>query len=169
MKHPRRRSPSIPTIWLIAEDNTGYFAFRMIIKRKNINANVRLRGVAAGISPLAAELEDVIKATLEEKLPRDCIIVLHDLDDAVQTYREAYKRIGVICQKYADDVTLLVANQEIEAWLLADDAYSRGTSSSTTLHPTEESIMTPIEDTLQRDRSKSGAKLCTTLFSVLNH
>src|SRR5258708_6009624 len=92
-----------------------------LVKRKNINANVRLRGVAAGISPLAAELEDVIKATLEEKLPRDCIIVLHDLDDAVQTYRKAYKRIGVICQKYADDVTLLVANQKIEACLLADE------------------------------------------------
>ncbi|MHB8629985.1 MAG: hypothetical protein ACYDBJ_27090 [Aggregatilineales bacterium] len=120
MTRPRRTSPK-PVIYLLAEDQTGYFVFQAIVRERKINAIVRLRGAAEGVSLLANEVEELILLILKEKSSKDCIVVLHDTDDSVQPYREDYDKIVRICEKYKDHVTRLEAIQEIESWLLADE------------------------------------------------
>jgi hypothetical protein len=120
MKRQHQRRPSKPIIYLIAEDKTGEQVFRAIIQKRGVNADVRFRGKAEGVVPLAEELKELIDTVLHEKSGKDCIVVLHDTDDSVQTYREHYKQIALICDQYQEHVTRLEAVQEIEAWLLAD-------------------------------------------------
>ena len=119
MKRPRRNLK--PTIYLLAEDKTGYFVFQAIVREKSINATVKLLGRAEGVSNLANEVEELIRLALTEKFPKDCIVVLHDTDDSVQAYRESYDKITRVCDKYGEHVTRLEATEEVEAWLLVDD------------------------------------------------
>ncbi len=119
----RRGAPNRPTIHLIAEDKTGEFVFKELVRKKNINAHVKAYGKAVGVSTLAQEIEELIAIVLREKSARDCIVVLHDTDDAVQTYREDYETINNVCGRFSEHVTRLQAVQEIEAWLLADNDF----------------------------------------------
>jgi hypothetical protein len=119
---PPHRTAAKPVIYLLAEDVTGFHVMQAIIREKRINATIKLRGQAQGLSILANEVEELIQLTLVEKNPEDCIVILHDTDDSVQTYREHYEKIERICDnKYKGRVTRLAATQEIEAWLLADE------------------------------------------------
>jgi len=119
MKRPRRDLK--PIIYLLAEDKTGYFVLQAIVREKSINAVVKLRGKAEGVSNLANEVEELIRLALAEKALKDCFVVLHDTDDSVQAYRENYDKITLICDKYKEHVTRLEATEEVEAWLLADE------------------------------------------------
>lgn len=120
MKRKRKRSQLGPTIHLIAEDQTGYFVFDTIIRKKGIKAVVELVAKPKNLSDLGSKIEALIRLAIDRKKGKDCIIVLHDTDDSVETNRKHYERIAQACEKYQDDVTRLPAVQEIEAWLLAD-------------------------------------------------
>lgn len=116
---------TIPAIWLIPEDKTGFYVFQAILSAKGINAHLKLWGEANGISRLANQLEDLIKIALRRKAEQDCIVVLHDTDDSVQANRLLYDAIKQICEReeYQPHVTEIVAVEEIEAWLLADGGF----------------------------------------------
>jgi hypothetical protein len=119
----RRGTSRRSTIHLIAEDKTGEFVFKELMRKKNSNAHVRAYGKAVGVSTLAQEIEALILIALHEKSGNDCIVVLHDTDVSVQTYRKDYETINRVCEHFTEQVTRLQAVQEIEAWLLADDAF----------------------------------------------
>src|SRR5258708_5546303 len=127
MKPRGRGRPDTPTIWLIPEDRTGFFVFQAIVEKRKLNAHVVLRGKAESFDKLAIEIEDVLISVLEEMQPGDCIIILHDTDDSVQTDRKWYKHIDKVCQKkkFRQHVSLITATEEIEAWLLADKGLCR--------------------------------------------
>lgn len=117
---PSKRSAA--KIWLISEDETGHLVFDAICREHNLAARVEPIGTMKGINLLAQQLEELLKIAIGRRREGDCIIVLHDTDDSVQTNRTAYQTIRRICEKnrYKEIVTRLEAVQEIEAWLLAD-------------------------------------------------
>src|SRR5262245_46206280 len=118
-----RGAPTVPIIHLIAEDKTGEFVFKEIVRKRSIPAKVIPYGKATGISTLAKEIKALIQVAPRESKGRDCIIVLHDTDISVQTNRKHYETIEQVCASYHDRVTRLEARQEIEAWLLADEGF----------------------------------------------
>ena len=112
------------TIYLIVEDETDVDVVRAILKAKQIDIYVSKlipTGKTGGVSRLASQLERLIKTALEKRKSNDCIAVLHDADENVQTDRKSYEEIKEICKRYSVDVVLIVAHDEIEAWLLADE------------------------------------------------
>jgi hypothetical protein len=52
--------------------------------------------------------------------PEDCLVVLHDADELTQPDRTLYQKIKLTCAAYPG-VIHIVAKDEIESWLLADD------------------------------------------------
>lgn len=120
-----RAKTTVPRIHLIAEDRTGEIVFREIVRKKHIAVQVIPYGKAVGVSMLAKEIKGLIWAALQESTGRDCIIVLHDTDTSVESYREHYKTIERVCNLYPERVTRLEAVQEIEAWLLADAGFCK--------------------------------------------
>jgi hypothetical protein len=119
----RRSQPTKPTIHLIAEDKTGEFVFEEIVRKKALDVHIIPYGDAVGVSTLARQVKGLIATALRASSARDCIVVLHDTDIAVETYREHYLRIKQICDAYGNRVTRLEAIQEIESWLLADEGF----------------------------------------------
>ncbi|MHB8625501.1 MAG: hypothetical protein ACYDBJ_00800 [Aggregatilineales bacterium] len=121
------KQPSIPTIFLVPEDEIGYFVFEAIRQKKKINARIDWRGPSRtgknkNIADLAFELEELLETILREKEINDCILVVHDTNASNPDNRRNYEEIARICktEKYKAHVTLLRADEEIEAWLLAD-------------------------------------------------
>jgi len=114
----------VPTIHLICEDDTDAEIVRAIFRAKTLDIRVNrvpLAGTSGGISRLAYKLEDLIKLARDERKRGDCIAVLHDADEHTETDRREYEKIRQICEKYKEDVYLAIANDAIEAWLLADE------------------------------------------------
>src|SRR5262249_6218344 len=92
-----------------------------ILKAKKINVRIRpLPPKQGSISRLAKELKTLIQIALHDRKPGDCIAVLHDADEQVQTSREDHQRITRICATYKKDVVLVIPRDELEAWILAD-------------------------------------------------
>lgn len=85
----------------------------------SIRVEPRLASIG-GIFPLANQLDQMIRNAMRDKDEKDCIAVLHDADEHRQPRREPYDNIREICQRYRDQVVLVIARDEIEAWLLAD-------------------------------------------------
>lgn len=121
----RRSRAASRKIHLIAEDKTGEFVFKEIIRKRNIPARVIPYGAAVGVSTLAREIKGLLATILRESSRQDCIIVLHDTDISVQKYREHYQKIEQICSSHGARVTRLEAVQEIESWLLSDKGFCR--------------------------------------------
>jgi len=112
------------SIWLIAEDSTDVAIFKQILKSRGITTVVREvapSGGSGGISRLAQQLLKLIRTIRVEKhyYRSDCIVVLHDKDaDTPGRNTAEYDTIDAICRN--EDILHLVADDKIEAWLLAD-------------------------------------------------
>src|SRR5258707_13706869 len=108
----RRDQAARPRIYVIAEDQTGFFVLDEIVRKKKIAEKVNLRGQPKGVSSLAKDLKGIIDTLLRTITDQDCIIVLHDTDILVETYRDHYQKIEQICNSYQGRVTRLEAVQE---------------------------------------------------------
>lgn len=112
------------TLWVIAEDANDVAVLRQIIHKKGFQIQVKAypgNNTTSGITQLANNLEKWIDDLRNLKLrSNDCIAVLHDQDDHVPDHKTVIQRIAQICRQ--KDVIHLVADNTIEAWLLADEA-----------------------------------------------
>jgi hypothetical protein len=110
------------TIHLIVEDRRDAEVIRSILRAKKLNIQIRpMPPKSGGIFRLAKELDNLIQVALHNRESGDCIAVLHDADEQTQVNREVYEHIKRICTSYKKDVVLVVARDELEAWLLADN------------------------------------------------
>jgi hypothetical protein len=108
-------------IWLITEDENDSKIVRAIIQKLKLPIQVKWvspSGRTPGLSRLAAELNQLIAGARKLRSGNDCIVVLHDADLHRQTNRKNYDSIRTICE--AEGVKLIVAYDELEAWLLSD-------------------------------------------------
>ncbi len=118
-----------PTIWLIVEDETDGHMVQALLDGALGQNKIRVAwlnptGNTGGVSRLAHQLERLIQDAQRKRNPGDCIAVLHDADELIghtPEERKPYRRIKVICDKYKNDVALIIARDEIESWLLADE------------------------------------------------
>lgn len=116
----------IPTMWLIAEGESDAKVIQRILDAKNIAVKVNRVNpkFGGGIPRLAQELEALIKSAMLKKKSHDCIVVFHDADNLqpmLPEHPKHYKDIEKICIGYKKHVTRILACDEIEAWLLADE------------------------------------------------
>lgn len=114
------------TIWLITEDENDYKIVRAVIQKLGLPISVKWRspsGKTPGLSRLAAELKKLIADARKLRSGNDCIVVLHDEDIHRQPKRDNYNRVRDICK--SERVTLIVAKDEVEAWLLSDSGICR--------------------------------------------
>jgi len=114
------------TIWLITEDENDVKVVRAILMKKGVNVKIkwlRLVGGSGGISRLRDQLSNLIKTAKAQKLAKDCIAVLHDLDSHKQSKREIYNQINEICKQ--SQVKQVSADDELESWLLSDAGISK--------------------------------------------
>jgi hypothetical protein len=119
----RRIAQVSGTIWLIVEGRTDGEIVRSLLRRRYPKLRVvpiKPTGSKPNLSRLAEQIEELIKSALAERDSRDCVAVLHDADIQVQPDRASYERIQKICEQHAPHVKLVIAHDEIEAWLLAD-------------------------------------------------
>lgn len=115
---------SRPVIWLISEDETDAEVIRAILKVKQIDIQIKpLHPRPGGITRLAKQLETFIKAVQVQKGKQDCIAVLHDADENIEPNRIPYNTIADVCKRY--QVKQVVARDELEAWILADEGFCR--------------------------------------------
>lgn len=108
------------TIWLITEDENDYKVVKAILKKLNLALRIKWltpSGKTPGLSRLAAELKQLIADAQNRIAGNDCIVVLHD-EDSNQQKRDHYNQVRDICRSHR--VKLIVAQDEIEAWLLSD-------------------------------------------------
>ncbi len=108
-------------IWLIAEDENDYRIVQAIIKARKVAVRVMWRsptGKTPGLSRLAAELSDLIAEVNKLRSGDDCIVVLHDDDIHREPRRDDYNKVRNLCRKHK--VYEVIAEDEIEAWLLSD-------------------------------------------------
>lgn len=114
------------TIYLIVEDLKDKEIVEAILKAKKLSVRIEARrptGGAGGISRLSSQLERLIQTARKDEKPGDCIAVLHDADEFVQPNRKDFEQIHRICSRYG--VVEVIARDEIEAWLLADNGVSK--------------------------------------------
>lgn len=114
------------TVWLISEDPSDSEVVRLILEKKSIAARVEpvlIPNNRTGIFNLVRNdtLITLIETTLSQMQPQDCLAVLIDAEfEKPRNHRKDQKRIAEICAQYSERVALILAIQEIEAWLLAD-------------------------------------------------
>jgi hypothetical protein len=114
------------TIWLITEGRAEAEIVTAIVKRHLPRLRVeRLHapGKNPNLSLLASHLEALIETARERRRQGDCIVVLHDADFHTRVDRADYERIARICKAFAREVRHVIAKDEIEAWLLADEGF----------------------------------------------
>ncbi len=110
-------------MWLIVEDENDGTVIEALLQAKKFGIQVRVlkpTGRSGGISRLEKELKRLIQTALESRRSGDCVAVLHDADLRTQQDRAIYDRIRAQCAKHKQDVALIVAQDELESWLLAD-------------------------------------------------
>lgn len=112
------------TIWLIVEGQNDTEIVKAIIRHHY--PHVRVKALFPlernrNLSKLAVQIERLIKQALDNRESGDCIAVIHDADLQSNPHNRAdYERIQQVCERYKKDVRLVIAKDEIEAWLLAD-------------------------------------------------
>lgn len=112
------------TIWLIVEDDTDAEVVKAILSAKGVAVSVNHRTPSSktpGISQLAKEIDKLINDVISAKHSNDCIAVLHDADEQSEPERRLYEKIRVVCERFRKHVVHVIATDEIEAWLLADE------------------------------------------------
>jgi hypothetical protein len=111
------------TLWLIVEDEHDGEAIKALLTAKRLDIKVKVKqptGGSGGISRLARSLNENIRTAKAQMKASDCIVVLHDWDIQKQQHnRDHYRKIEDICRQEA--VQLVIAHDELEAWLLADE------------------------------------------------
>ena len=109
-------------LWVIAEDEHDVAILRQIFAKLKISVTVRAypRGQTPGIGGLSRNLAKWLADIRNGPHWKqgDCIAVLHDQDSTVPEHQPLKKQIEAICQR--ENLVRLVANDKIEAWLLAD-------------------------------------------------
>ena len=116
------------TIHLIVEDQTDADVVNAILYAKKFDVRAKALkppGGSGGISRLADNIEALIKTAIKKRQKGDCVAVLHDADETSERYRANHDRIRVVCEKYPNDVKLIIARDEIESWLIADEGLCR--------------------------------------------
>jgi hypothetical protein len=109
------------TIFLIVEDKTDAEVVRAILRARGISIRVKtLTSSQGGLSSLIRDLSRLIATATHERRTGDCIAVLHDADEFVQPDRRLYNRLKEICGQH-QEIIEVIAHDEIEAWLLADE------------------------------------------------
>jgi hypothetical protein len=112
------------TIWLIVEGQNESAIVRAILRHHYPEVHIERLSPPGGnpnLSRLAAKIESLINIALGNRKPGDCIAVIHDADLQTNPHDRAnYERIRQVCEQYKRDVRLVIAKDEIEAWLLAD-------------------------------------------------
>lgn len=115
------------TLWLIVEDECDGEAIKAILKAKRLDIEVEVKppaGGSGGISRLARSLNENIRTAKTKMESSDCIVVLHDWDiQKQQQNRKHYDEIEKICRREA--VQLVIAHDELESWLLADEGFCK--------------------------------------------
>lgn len=112
------------TIHLICEADTDANIVRAILKAKGFRVRVEripMRSKQDGLSWLVKDVDLLIQTAIKKRQPGDCIAVLHDVDEHTEPDRRRYEEIETICKKYQNNVVRVVARDEIEAWLFADE------------------------------------------------
>jgi hypothetical protein len=105
----------------MTEDPTDFQVVQALLKAKGLVLRVkRIGDDQGGITRLADQLEGLIQETLKIKPSEDCIAVLYDADESTEVKQQAHQKIQQICERYRQQVVLIVAKDEIESWLLAD-------------------------------------------------
>jgi thymidylate synthase len=115
-------------IHLIGEHENDADVVNAILKAMNIDMRAKALkppGGSGGISRIADNIEALIKTAIQKRQKGDCIAVLHDADVMSERRRANHDRIKTVCEKYREDVKLVIAEDEIEAWLLADEGLCR--------------------------------------------
>lgn len=113
-----------PSMWIISEDATDFSVLQQLFIQKGLGVILRqmsLSGGSGGISRLAQQLPKLIRAIKTHKRwqEHDCIVVIHDLDaQTLNRHKAQYEQIEATCQR--ENVTHLVADDKIEAWMLSD-------------------------------------------------
>lgn len=113
------------TIFLIVEDKNDADVVKAILKARGVSVRIEPLPPSVqtgGIDRLLVELEELIQTAQKRRKKSDCIAVLHDADKHSQPNRTTYDQIEAICEKYL--IKHVVAEDEIEAWLLADAGLS---------------------------------------------
>ncbi len=146
-------------IHLIVEDQTDAEVVRAMLKARKIRVQVHPlipTGASGGVSRLARQLEQLIQTALRKRQTGDCIAVLNDADEMSETNRSSHNQIKATCRKYPRDVVLIVASDEIEAWLLADEGLCRWLSENPRNASTNE--RKPSERLERAVKNKTGKK-----------
>jgi hypothetical protein len=119
------------TIWLIPEGQNEPEIVAAILRKKYPQVRVRPlyppgKKDTHSLSRLAKHIELLIEQALENRQRGDCIAVLHDADLLSRPGGRAdYDHIRQVCRRYADEVRLVLAKDEIESWLLADAGFCK--------------------------------------------
>ncbi|MCI0709826.1 MAG: hypothetical protein L0154_06655 [Chloroflexi bacterium] len=100
------------TIFLIVEDQTDADIVRALLKAKDVDVKITPllpSGGSGGLSPLAKDLEKLMKTAIARHNSGDCIAVLHDADLNIEPTRNLYDKIKDICDRYNNDVVPVLA------------------------------------------------------------
>jgi hypothetical protein len=109
------------TLWLIVEDETDGEVVQALLKGRDVTVKpLAPTGGTGGLSRLRIQLRRLIQTAKQRRGSQDgCIAVLHDQDITDPRKQAEHKAINDICD--AEQVVLVIACDEIEAWLLADN------------------------------------------------
>lgn len=113
------------TIWLIVEGKKDGDIVRSILKKRYPHIRVRVlepTGHSPSVSRLAAQVETLLRVAIQRRDQGDCIAILHDADTISRPHnRQDYERIAEAHRRHVGQVKLVIAKDEIESWLLADE------------------------------------------------
>jgi len=155
------------TIYLIAEDTNDVDVVKAILQANEISVNVEKLFLTkhGGISRLDTQLTRLIQTARVKCGDRDCIAVLHDADESTETRRKHHNRIRDICRDH--HVPHIVAREEIESWLLADEGICQWLGIKAQNHDNMRKPKNRLNSLVKRKVKKdySGA----TRKKVLNH
>jgi hypothetical protein len=108
------------TIWLIVEDETDGVVVKALLRSYPVNVQIRPPfGGTGGLSRLKEQLRELIATAKQNCQSDDCVTVLHDQDISDPGKAHDRQEIASICE--AEQVICVMACDEIESWLLADN------------------------------------------------
>lgn len=153
MKRPHKK-----TIFLITESEKDVIVFRTTLERKGYTDILvkRLSGRESKISELARDLPRLIKTALTERKSGDCIVVLHDADLQSNPFdRQNHDAIKKVCeQDYPNDVIHIIAYDEHESWVLADEGFCKAYNQKPRSHDHEKHPSETLEKLLRKHNKR---------------
>jgi hypothetical protein len=117
------------TLWLIHEGQNDVEVAKAILKHHAPHIKVvpiLPTGNNPNLARLSRQIKILIEGAIQKRQKGDCIVVLHDADKLTRPHnRQDYEHIQQVCISHRRDVYLVIAHDEIEAWLLADEGFCR--------------------------------------------